>query len=107
MRGTLTAVEMKRKNWAGLGMIACGAVLLTGCSSEMGRRPWDSDVSCLRAQMGADLKLSFPLAANTCQRMTDHGVVIGSKNPQPIPLNLRGAPDLQKLADQYGYSYRQ
>ncbi|ACI52968.1 conserved hypothetical protein [Gluconacetobacter diazotrophicus PA1 5] len=96
---------MKRKNWTGLGWVACGAILLAGCSSEIGRRPLDTDVSCLRAQMGAELKLSFPLAANTCQRMTDGNFAIGTKNPQPIPLNLRGAPDLQRLADEYGYSY--
>lgn len=103
-KGT-AAVGMKHKNGTGLGWVAGAAILLAGCSSEIGRRPMDSDISCLRAQMGAELKLSFPLAANTCQRMTDHNFVIGTKNPKPIPLNLHGAPDLQTLADQYGYSY--
>lgn len=96
---------MKHKNGTAFGWLAGAAILLAGCSSEIGRRPTDTDISCLRAQMGAELKLSFPLAANTCQRMTDHNFVIGTKNPKPVPLNLRGAPDLQALADQYGYTY--
>ncbi|GBQ22760.1 hypothetical protein ACLRDC_00515 [Gluconacetobacter sacchari] len=96
---------MKQKNGLGVGWVAGAAILLAGCSSEIGRRPMDTDISCLRAQMGATVKLSFPLAANTCQRMTDHGFVFGTRNPKPVPLNLRGAPDLQALADQYGYSY--
>lgn len=101
---------MKRAGGLGVamrvgGMSFGGLVLLAGCAPEMGRRPGDTDIACLRAQMGTPVAQSFPLAANMCQRMTDHGLVIGSEKPRPIPLNLRGAPDLQQLAAWYGYRY--
>ncbi|MBE7618708.1 hypothetical protein K6L44_06050 [Gluconacetobacter entanii] len=98
--------KMLRKVTGPLMLLACGgAMALGGCSAEIGRMPYESDVRCLRKELGTQMHLSFPLAANTCQRMTDHNFAIGSKNPQPIPLNLHGAPDLQKQADEYGYSY--
>ncbi|QBL93403.1 hypothetical protein KSAC_11710 [Komagataeibacter saccharivorans] len=92
---------------ARLGLVACGLVVLGGCTAEIGRMPYDSDVKCLRQQMGSAVQLSFPIAANTCQRMSDHNFIFGSKKhpAHPLPLNLRGAPDLQKLADEYDYSY--
>ena len=89
----------------GLGLLAVGGVVLGGCSSEIGRIPTQSDVSCLRKQMAWPMFLSFPLAANTCARMTNNGFVLTEKNAKPIPLNLKGAPDLQKMADDHGYSY--
>lgn len=103
-------VEMKlkivEKLPARLGLLACGLVVLGGCSAEIGRKPFESDVKCLREQMGTTMQLSFPIAANTCQRMSDHNFIFGSKKKaEPLPLKLRGAPDLQKMADEYGYSY--
>lgn len=80
-------------------------LVLTGCSAEMGRTWNDTDVSCLRKQMGTEVHLSFPLAANTCQRMTNHNFFIGADKAKPLPLNLKGAPDLQSMAETYGYSY--
>lgn len=86
--------------------MAAGGMLLAGCSSEIGRVPMlDTDVSCLRKQMAGPMFLSFPLAANTCQRMSNHGLVLGEANAKPLPLNLKNASDLQKLADEYGYTY--
>lgn len=81
-----------------------------GCSSEIGRTVFDTDVSCLRKQMAGPMFLSFPIAANTCQRITGDGFLlarfVSKKKPGvPIPLDLRGAPDLQKLAEKYNYSY--
>lgn len=97
---------MQMKNTLCLGFVAVGLTLLGGCSSEVGRLPLvDTDITCLRKQMAGPMYLSFPLAANTCQRMTNHGFMFGEKNAKPIPLNLKDAPDLQKLADEYGYSY--
>lgn len=88
-----------------LGLVV-GTALLGGCSSEMGRRPLvDTDITCLRKQMAGPMFLSFPLAANTCQRMTGHGLLLADKNPKPIALDLKGAPDLQAQADEYGYHY--
>ncbi|MBS4074271.1 hypothetical protein KGY14_03585 [Ameyamaea chiangmaiensis] len=87
-------------------MLAATVGLLGGCADELGRKVTDSDVSCLRAQMGARVALSFPMAANTCQRMTGHNVVGLAKHPEPIPLDLRGAPDLQAQAREYNYAYR-
>ncbi|MGG6429184.1 hypothetical protein [Acetobacter ghanensis] len=86
--------------------MAAGGFLLAGCSSEIGRVPLvDTDVSCLHKQMAGPMFLSFPLAANTCQRMSNGGFVLGESKAKPLPLNLKNAPDLQKLADEYGYSY--
>ena len=81
-----------------------------GCSAATGRTMWDTDVSCLRKQMAAPVHLSFPIAANTCQRVTGGGFLLArfvtkKKLGVPIPLNLHGAPDLQKLAQEYNYSY--
>lgn len=88
-----------------VGLLAFG-LLVSGCSSEIGRVPLiDSDVSCLRKQMKGPMFLSFPLAANTCQRMSNHNFVLNEKNAHPLPLELKDAPDLQKQADEYGYSY--
>ncbi len=84
---------------------AIGFLALSACSPEMGRRITDSDVSCLRTQMGTAINLSFPLAANTCQRTTAHNMIFNEKDAKLIPLNLHGAPDLQKLAKEYDYSY--
>ncbi|ASL40800.1 MULTISPECIES: hypothetical protein [Acetobacter] len=97
---------MQMKNTLCLGFVAVGLTLLGGCSSEVGRLPLvDTDITCLRKQMAGPMYLSFPLAANTCQRMTNHNFMFGEKNAKPIPLNLKDAPDLQKQADEYGYSY--
>ncbi|MBS0959072.1 hypothetical protein JK183_05930 [Acetobacter thailandicus] len=86
--------------------LALSAFVLAGCSSEVGRRPFlDTDVSCLRKQMAGPMFLSFPLAANTCQRMSNHNFVLSEKGAHPLPLNLRDAPDLQKMADDHGYNY--
>ena len=86
--------------------MAAGGLLLAGCSSEIGRVPLvDTDITCLRKQMAGPMFLSFPLAANTCQRMSNHGFVLGEANAKPLPLTLGGAPALQKLADEYGYTY--
>ncbi|MDG6093840.1 hypothetical protein LOC54_01715 [Acetobacter sp. AN02] len=90
-------------------LFLCAAVLslsgLAACAPEMGRRITDTDISCLRAQTGSSVGLSFPLAANMCQRTTAHNYMFGEQNAKPIPLDLKGAPDLQKQADEYGYSY--
>jgi hypothetical protein len=96
---------MRKTTTLGLGVLAVGGILLGGCSSEIGRLPSDTDISCLRKQMAGPMFLSFPLAANTCQRLTNHNLVLGEKDAKLIPLNLKGAPDLQKLAQEYGYSY--
>ncbi|MFT8368612.1 hypothetical protein [Acetobacter papayae] len=96
---------MRKTTTLGLSVLAVGGILLGGCSSEIGRLPSDTDVSCLRKQMAPPMFLSFPLAANTCQRLTNHGFVLGEKDAKLIPLNLKGAPDLQKLAQEHGYSY--
>lgn len=102
----VSLVGMRAKKTLGLGMMLGGLALLGGCSSEIGRVPLlDTDVSCLRKQMKGPMFLSFPLAANTCQRMSNHNLVLGEKNAHPLPLNLKDAPDLQKQADEYGYSY--
>ena len=99
------SVTWKTNKFA-LGVRAAGGLVLAGCSSEIGRVPMlDTDITCLHKQMAGPMFLSFPLAANTCQRLTNHGLVLGEKNAKLIPLNLKGAPDLQKLAQEYGYSY--
>ncbi|GAN98893.1 MULTISPECIES: hypothetical protein [Komagataeibacter] len=100
-------LKIVEKMSARLGLLACGVVMMCGCTAEIGRKPFESDVKCLREQMGTTMQLSFPIAANTCQRMSDHNFVFSKnhKHPQPLPLKLRGAPDLQKMADEYGYSY--
>lgn len=109
-RGLSDGVEMKlklvEKLPVRLGLLACGLVVLGACTPEIGRKPFQNDVKCLREQMGTAMQLSFPIAANTCQRMSDHNIIFAeNKHTHPLPLNLRGAPDLQKLADQYDYSY--
>lgn len=71
----------------------------------MGRTLTDTDISCLRKQMSSEVRLSFPIAANTCQRLTNHNMIFGESNAKVIPFNLKGAPDLQAMADEYGYSY--
>lgn len=91
----------KAARWLVPGALLC----LAGCSAEMGRTWNDTDVSCLRKQMGSAAHLSFPIAANTCQRLTNHNLIIGEDSAKSIPLNLRGAPDLQAMAGEYGYSY--
>ncbi|MCH4090690.1 hypothetical protein [Acetobacter sp.] len=98
-----TASRLRRnvRNWLVPGVLVC----LSGCAAETGRMWNDTDVSCLRKQMGSAVHLSFPLAANTCQRMTNHGFIIGEAKAKPIPLELHNAPDLQAMAEEYGYSY--
>ncbi|GCE83233.1 hypothetical protein [Komagataeibacter diospyri] len=100
-------LKIVEKMSARLGLLACGLVMVGGCTAEIGRKPFESDVKCLREQMGTTMQLSFPIAANTCQRMSDHNFVFSRnhKHAEPLPLKLRGAPDLQKMADEYGYSY--
>ncbi len=99
------SVTQKTNRFA-LGIMAAGGFLLAGCSSEIGRVPMvDTDVSCLHKQMAGPMFLSFPLAANTCQRMSNGGFILGAAKAKPLPLDLKNAPDLQKLADEYGYSY--
>lgn len=96
----------QKTNKFALGVMTAAGVLLGGCSSEIGRVPMvDTDISCLHKQMAGPMFLSFPLAANTCQRMSNGGFVLGAAKAKPLPLNLKNAPDLQKLADEYGYSY--
>ncbi|MFT8432618.1 hypothetical protein [Acetobacter orientalis] len=97
---------MRAKKAVGLGVTLFGLIALGGCSSEIGRVPLlDTDVSCLRKQMKSPMFLSFPLAANTCQRMTDNNFLLSTQKAHPLPLNLKDAPDLQKQAEEYGYSY--
>lgn len=99
------SVTLKTNKFA-LGVMAAGGLVLAGCSSEIGRVPMlDTDITCLHKQMAGPMFLSFPLAANTCQRMSNGGFVLGESKARPLPLNLKGAPDLQKLADEYGYTY--
>ncbi|WP_254454647.1 hypothetical protein [Acetobacter estunensis] len=81
------------------------ALALAACSPEMGRTWNDTDISCLRKQMGDAVHTSFPLAANECQRLTNHNTIFGADHAKIIPLDLKGAPDLQALAEEYGYSY--
>ncbi|WP_242011276.1 hypothetical protein [Acetobacter fallax] len=81
------------------------ALCAAGCSAEMGRTINDTDISCLRKQMGSEIHTSFPLAANTCQRWTNHNTIFNQKSAKPIPLNLKGAPDLQAQAEEYSYTY--
>lgn len=69
---------------------------VAGCNPEMGRLPFESDVSCLRNQLSSDIHPTFQAAANTCQK-DDHGV--------PLPLQLKNAPDLQKQAEQANIAY--
>ncbi|OAG75831.1 hypothetical protein Amal_02933 [Acetobacter malorum] len=102
----VSVVVRRNKKTIGFGIMLTGLTLLGGCSSEIGRKPFlDTDVSCLRNQMKGPMFLSFPLAANTCQRMSNHNFILGEKDAHPLPLNLKDAPDLQKQADEYGYSY--
>ncbi|GBQ75187.1 hypothetical protein AA14337_0152 [Acetobacter malorum DSM 14337] len=102
----VSVVVRRNKKTIGFGIMLTGLTLLGGCSSEIGRKPLlDTDVSCLRNQMKGPMFLSFPLAANTCQRMSNHNFILGEKDAHPLPLNLKDAPDLQKQADEYGYSY--
>lgn len=99
------SVTLKTNKFA-LGVMAAGGLVLAGCSSEIGRVPMlDTDITCLHKQMAGPMFLSFPLAANTCQRMSNGGFVLGESKAKALPLNLKGAPDLQKLADEYGYTY--
>lgn len=70
--------------------------LLAGCNAELGRMPWEKDVGCLRQQLDTPAHQSFAMAANLCQR-SNHGT--------PVPLNLRGAPDLQKAAEEANIAY--
>lgn len=102
----VSVVVRRNSKIIGFGVMLTGLALLGGCSSETGRVPFvDTDVSCLRKQMKGPMFLSFPLAANTCQRMSNHNFILNEKNAHPLPLNLKDAPDLQKQADEYGYSY--
>lgn len=71
-------------------------VLLGGCNPEMGRLPFESDVGCLRKELSSDMHPSFQIAANFCQK-DDHGV--------PLPLNLKGALDLQMQAEKENIAY--
>ncbi|CAI3922100.1 unnamed protein product [Commensalibacter communis] len=71
-------------------------LLLGGCNPEMGRLPLESDVGCLRKELSSDMHLSFQTATNFCQK-SDHGV--------PLPLNLKGALDLQVQAEQANIAY--
>ncbi|MGO3517059.1 MAG: hypothetical protein ACTINM_00920 [Acetobacter cibinongensis] len=97
---------MRAQRVLGLGAMLVGLTLVSGCSPEIGRVPLtDTDVSCLRKQQKGPMFLSFPLAANTCQRMSNHNFLLGEKDAHPLPLDLKGAPDLQKQAEDYGYSY--
>lgn len=97
---------MRAKKALGLGGMLLGLMAVGACSSEVGRVPLlDTDASCLRKQMKAPMFLSFPLAANTCQRMSNHNFLLDAKNAHPLPLDLKNAPDLQKQAEEYGYSY--
>lgn len=96
----------QKTNTFALGVMVAGGLLLAGCSSEIGRVPMlDTDITCLHKQMAGPMFLSFPLAANTCQRMSNGGFVLGEAKAKPLPLDLKGAPDLQKQADEYGYTY--
>nr|WP_242010513.1 hypothetical protein [Acetobacter musti] len=99
---------MKRKSWGWMHarrLAPLLALCVAGCSAEMGRTINDTDISCLRKQMGSEIHTSFPLAANTCQRWTNHNTIFNQKTAKPIPLNLKGAPDLQALAEEYSYTY--
>jgi len=87
-----------------LGLVAMMA-LIAGCTPEMGRTVGQSDVACLRSQMSARVALSFPLAANTCQRVQREGVVGIGRDTHAVPLDLRGAPDLQQMARDHGYAF--
>jgi len=71
-------------------------LLLGGCNPEMGRLPLESDVGCLRKELSSDMHLSFQTATNFCQK-SDRGV--------PLPLNLKGALDLQVQAEQANIAY--
>ncbi|WP_369823579.1 hypothetical protein [Acetobacter sp. DsW_063] len=97
--------QSARRGTTRLLPLAALALFSTGCSKEMGRRINDTDVSCLRAQMSGESRVSFPIAANTCQRMSNGNLIFGAKNAKPIPLNLKDAPDLQAQAAEYGYTY--
>lgn len=81
------------------------ALLLMSCTHEIGRIPTDNDITCLRKQMAGPMYQSFPLAANACQRLTNNNMIFGEKHAKPIPFHLKKAPDLQKLAAEYQYSY--
>ncbi len=69
---------------------------LAGCA-DLGRRPWETDVQCMRAQEATPRFLTFEGAASVCARTHDDGTFtqFGSYR---YPLNLRGAPDLQAQA---------
>ena len=99
---TSSSLRRNVRKWLVPGVILC----LSGCAAETGRMWNDTDVSCLRKQMGSAVHLSFPLAANTCQRMTNHGFMFDEATAKPIPLELHNAPDLQALAEEYNYSYK-
>jgi len=85
--------------------LAMACAVLAGCSAEMGRRVGETDVACLREQMGARVALSFPLAANMCRRVAREGTVGIGRDARLLPLDLRGAPDLQAMARAHGYPY--
>lgn len=105
IHSAVSDVQTRRRPGFFRTVVPLFALCLGGCSAEMGRTITDTDVSCLRKQMGTEIHQSFPLAANTCQRWTNHNMIFGQKTAKPIPLNLKDAPDLQALAQDNGYSY--
>ena len=78
--------------------LVAAALLLTlaGCA-DLGRRPWQTDVQCLRSQMAAPNNYVFEAAASVCARYTNDGTFT-QINSHLLPLNLTGAPDLQLAA---------
>ena len=87
-----------------ISLLGCTALLLTGCQS-LGRYPGETDAQCIRQQMAPPRSLTFEGAAYAgCVRVTQ-GLPFVGELAQPIPLDLRGAPDLQAQARAAGVPY--
>lgn len=88
---------------ARVALVVWSVLLLSGCAS-MGRSPGQTDAACVRQQMAPPVNWVFDMAASRCVRYTNDGT-FAQMTSRRIPLDLRGAPDLQAQAAAVGYPF--